>query len=263
MSPVQEMPYQHPRAPLVVVQNIGGVSRHRKRRVQVDDRDPLLIQLPQQVQIRAWKRCLRPLQQNALRRVLNQLLEDFPLPENPVSAAKALHLIAAAGQLRPDIPQQLRVEVLLGIGRDHRHLPRSPPPVCGEIGPAAADPDDTSLLLQQIKRFSDGLPAVSVSGGELCFAREFCTSGAVQLRAKPSQLLCQKDIFVPHIPASFPSRSVRFAVSSDCIFLFYCIISCRLRHVLFLMTKCLARNLSPLEAGRDSSCGVQFYQRFY
>ena len=181
--------------------------------MQVDHGDPLPVQLPQQIQIRARKRGLRPLQQNALRRVLNQLPEDFPLPENPVPAAKALHLIAGTGKLPADVSQQLRVEVLLGIGRDHRHLSRSPPSVCGEIGPAAADPDDASLPLQQIKRFSDGLPAVSVPGGELCFAREFCASGAVQLRTKPSQLLCQKDISVPHIPASFPSRSARHTVS--------------------------------------------------
>ena len=59
--------------------------------MQIDNRDPLLIQLPQQIQIRAWKSRLRPLQQNALRRALYQLLKkrciSYPLRDSsaPIS----------------------------------------------------------------------------------------------------------------------------------------------------------------------------------
>ena len=206
-----EMSGQQISAAVIVVADAERVGQLPAASVQESHGQPALPERLIELGVRIRQRRLAALDQNARRRIEQQLLQNLALAMDGVFRGVDDNRKALRGKTRLNVLEQRRENVVAERGRDHGDAPVLTGCRRAEKAAAAAPLFDQSVLLQHGQRLPQRLAADGKPRGKLLLARQSPLPVRVPLRQRLPERLHQLLIFRRHThppPVSY-FRSLR------------------------------------------------------
>ncbi|MPN57272.1 hypothetical protein SDC9_204966 [bioreactor metagenome] len=131
-----------------------------------------------QVEVRVWQRGLRPLHEDAVDGLIQQIFQYLPLVIDAVSRGGKNGRILVCGKHTLRLAQDAGEDIVADVGCDHRDVSASHRVcLCVHAGPAAALLRDQSRVHEKGKRLTDGLAACGKTLGQLLFGWQHLPGG--------------------------------------------------------------------------------------